>query len=78
MTTRLELLRATVKAKLIYWDALRELEMDLAPGGEFTDRANDEVIELVDMLAAGIDGTDVTCVIDEHVGQAEKIVARHR
>ncbi len=55
MTTEqnLALLRATVQAKIAYWDALRALEIAIAPDGEFSDVANNAVIDQIDMLAAG-------------------------
>lgn len=46
------LLRAVVAAKIAYWDALGELETLIAPNGEFSDRANDSVIEAIDGMAA--------------------------
>lgn len=55
-TTQLELLKCVVAAKIQYWDALAKLENKIAPDGEFSDSANDSVIDAIDMLAAGMPG----------------------
>jgi hypothetical protein len=53
---KLALLHLVVIHKLAYWDALRKLEKALAPDGEFSDKANDAVIEEIGYLAAALDG----------------------
>ncbi len=57
--SNLELLRAAVAAKLAYWDALGALETAIAPDGTFSDRANNRVIEQIDLLASGDCASDI-------------------
>lgn len=70
----LTLLRTVVKAKMAYWDALRELEIALT-GSEFSDRANDAVIDDIDMLAAGLEHVETVDerVTDEHLEDITKL-----
>jgi len=49
------LLAATVMAKVDYWNKLRLLEDAVAPDDDFTDAANDAVIDQIDMIAAGVE-----------------------
>lgn len=75
---KLELLRAVVAAKLVYWDALRELERALTDGGEFSDKANDEVIADIDTLAAGLPANnDTTAITSVHLDNIKRVVAEH-
>lgn len=69
------LLGAAVAAKLRFWDELRQIEVQLA-GGEFADKANDKVIDLIDLLAAGIDDADSAeqMMEDEHVTELLKAI----
>ncbi|MGZ8317479.1 MAG: hypothetical protein ACXWVD_00110 [Telluria sp.] len=59
------LLEAVVNAKIAYWDRLRELELALAPNGEWSDNANNKVIAYIEMLAAGAD--EVAQIEEQHV-----------
>lgn len=56
MATNIQLLRKVIGAKVAYWQALRALETATAPDGDnWSDRANDKVIDLIDTLAVGCD-----------------------
>ncbi|MBB5546528.1 hypothetical protein A8H39_00115 [Paraburkholderia fungorum] len=70
--THLQMLQDVVAAQVRLWDALRVLEKATAPDGDYSDKANDEVIEYVKSLAVGLDGADeaYTRVIDEHLKKA--------
>ncbi|MGF6604759.1 hypothetical protein P3T23_009515 [Paraburkholderia sp. GAS448] len=57
----LQLLQDVVAAQVRLWDARSVLEKATAPGGEYSDRANDQVIEYVNSLAAGLHGADEAC-----------------
>lgn len=72
MNANVELLQKLVAAKIAYWDALGALERAVAPDGEFSDSANDAVIDYIDILASCMDGSDVS---DEHLQAVAKMVA---
>ena len=76
MTTdqKLALLRATVQAKMDYFDALLALEVAIAPDGEFSDVANNEVIFEIDLLASG--GLDASGIAEEHLATIVKAAQR--
>lgn len=66
--TTLQRLQRVVSLKLQFWDALKLLETEIAPDGDFSDRANNAVIEQIDMLAAGLDTSDdVSKITAEHL-----------
>jgi hypothetical protein len=74
----LELLRATVRAKLAYWDELRKLELALTNGGEFSDKANDQVIADIDTLAAGLPlDNNTDAITSVHLDNLKHAVAEH-
>ncbi|TDN70467.1 hypothetical protein [Paraburkholderia sp. BL10I2N1] len=74
MDKNLELLRTVVIAKLVYWDALGELEKRLAPDGEFSDRANNDVIDEIATLASALHGPhDVGAITQEHLSEIEEL-----
>lgn len=67
--THLHLLQDVVAAQIRLWDARLVLEKATAPDGEYSDRADDKIIEEVNALAAGLDAADEAymCVTDEHL-----------
>jgi hypothetical protein len=74
---KLAALRAAVLARCTYWDALRALELATVGEEGFADRANDEVIEHIGTLAAGMGSADASDVIDEHVAALDAIIKKH-
>lgn len=66
--TTLQRLQRVVSLKLQFWDALKLLETEIAPDGEFSDAANNAVIEQIDLLAAGLNTpADVSCITADHL-----------
>lgn len=58
-TTQADMLRAAVRAKIAYWDALRALELEMLEigndlGGELSDRQEAALTQTVDDLAAAV------------------------
>ena len=77
-SVELGLLRDAVIAKGAYWDALRKLELALTGGTEFSDRANNKVIEAIDGLAAGADDAKAYATIDtRHLATIRDIIAQY-
>lgn len=70
----LELLRACVAAKTAYWDRLHDLEVSIAPNGEFSDRANDRMVDMIDDLAAGTNEAQPP-VTEAHLLHAREIAS---
>ena len=69
------LLAAAVQAKMSYWDALRELEKATAPNNEeWSDRANDAVIDWIDLAASGMGAVAVTT--DDDVAAVMKLAQK--
>jgi hypothetical protein len=74
MATNIQLLRKVVGAKVAYWQALRALETATAPNGDdWSDKANDAVIESIDDLAVGCDTPGDTKWIKAH--EVDEIMA---
>lgn len=67
--TPLQLLQDVVAAQVRLWDARSALEKATTPDGEYSDRADDQIIEYVNSLAVGLDGAAeaYTHVTDEHL-----------
>lgn len=65
----LALLRATVEAKMRYWDAVLVLENALSGGAELPDKASNALTDAIDNLAAGLDEPETakSLVIMEHL-----------
>lgn len=58
-TTQADMLRAAVRAKIAYWDALRAFELEMLEigndlGGELSDRQEAALTQSVDDLAAAV------------------------
>lgn len=72
---QLMLLKKVVAAKCRYWNALSELEHAITPDGEdFSDAANDKVIEEIDALAAGLPlGEDTSLVTEAALARVIKL-----
>lgn len=73
-----ELLRAAVLAKLAFWEATKHLENAMTDGKGFSDRANDEVLECINDLAAGAPLDDVySAITEDELGLIIEIVKQH-
>ncbi|MBR8043387.1 hypothetical protein KDW40_02250 [Burkholderia cenocepacia] len=76
VAVQLQLLREVVAAQIRLWDARRALEKATAPNGEYSDRADDESLEHVRLLAAGLDSAEdaFTHVTVQHLAR-ERLIA---
>ena len=74
------LLANAVAAKMIYWDAMRAIEMKFGDqGGDVSDAAANKLHELVENLAVGLDTPEqaYTRLEPDHVTDMEKIFQDH-
>ena len=53
--TQIQLARTAVVAKAAYWDKLRAFENATASNGDWPDRVNNKVLDVVDALAVGVE-----------------------
>ena len=73
--------RRAVALRIVYWDTVRALESAVAKDGDFSDRQNDQVNDLIDNLAAGA-STGLTLeeaydsVGEEHFSDLKDILSR--
>ncbi len=71
------LLCAAINAKLAYWDAMKEVErMYGNADGDVSDKASDNLNELIGMLAAGTD-SPANDIDNEHVAAMDEIFATY-
>lgn len=74
---QLELLRAVVLAKLAYWDALLRLEKAVTNKRGFSDKANDDVVFMIEQFAASASSDAYEDITKEHLAEIHVRVDRH-